>query len=468
MLRSQAARFHSLILAIDMALSASVFAGALTHPHFRDLARMIEPGAGPLVVALVGTFALPILFDWFGLYTSQRREQWSHLLGRIGLAAVVSTVMLGAALMATRVPLPLEFALYCGAGQLAVVGGLRLAIVAALRLVRRQGRNYRNVLVIGSGRRAVQLRDTLDANRGWGLRIIGFVDDCDEPADPRLIGAPLFKLIDVPRVIRNHVVDEIVVACPRSMLDQITPLMSLCAEVGVHVTLMADLFTDFLPSPRNTSLGDVPALSFATVRHSRAQLGAKRLIDILVSFAFLVLTAPVLAIAAALIKLDSAGPVFFRQQRCGLYGRTFTMLKLRTMYEDAEARRAEIEHLNEQDGPVFKIANDPRVTRVGRFLRRYSVDELPQLWNVLLGHMSLVGPRPPIPGEVDQYRLSQRRRLSMRPGITCLWQVQGRNAIGFDEWVRLDLEYIDQWSLAEDLRILARTVPVVLGGRGAS
>jgi lipopolysaccharide/colanic/teichoic acid biosynthesis glycosyltransferase len=144
------------------------------------------------------------------------------------------------------------------------------------------------------------------------------------------------------------------------------------------------------------------------------------------------------------------------------------MLKLRTMHMDAEAKRAMIEHLNEQQGPVFKITNDPRVTRVGRFLRRYSVDELPQLWNVLKGNMSLVGPRPPIPGEVDQYRLAQRRRLSMRPGLTCLWQVQGRNGIGFEEWVRLDLEYIDQWSLAKDLRILARTVPVVLRGKGAS
>jgi len=468
MLRSQAARFHSLILAIDIGLSASVFAAVLSRPEFWSSIRTEQPGMGLLAVALTGALSLPILFDWVGLYTSQRRTHLSEILGRMAVAAVVSTTLLGAMMLITRAPLPLEFALFCGGLQLAVVGGLRLAIFGGLRLLRRRGRNYRNVLVIGSGRRAAQLQQTLEANRGWGMRVLGFVDDCEEPADACLRGVQMFKLADVPRVVREHVVDEVVIACPRSMLEQITPLIGLCAEVGVHVTLLADLFTDYLPNPSATTVGEVPALSFATVRHSRAQLGIKRLIDVTASFTLLVATAPLLAIAAVLIKLDSPGPVFFRQPRCGLYGRVFTMLKLRTMYVDAEARRTDLEHLNEQDGPVFKIANDPRVTRVGRFLRRYSVDELPQLWNVLVGNMSLVGPRPPIPGEVDQYRLSQRRRLSMRPGLTCLWQVGGRNQVGFEEWVRLDLEYIDRWSLAEDLRILARTVPVVLRGEGAS
>ncbi|MEB2345452.1 MAG: sugar transferase [Deltaproteobacteria bacterium] len=466
MLRSQAARLHTLILVIDMALSACLLAAVLSRPEFEAVIR--TPGLGLLGVVLAGTFSLPILFDWVGLYGSQRRTQLSELLGRMALAAVVSITAIGAMIVVTGSPLTLDFALLVGGLQLGVVGGLRLAIFGALRFVRRHGRNYRNVLVIGSGRRAAQLQQTLEANRSWGLRILGFVDDCDGPADPRLRDAQLFKLADVPSVVREHVVDEVVVACPRSMLEQITPLMGLCAEIGVQVTLLADLFTDFLPSPSATSLGEVPALSFATVRHNSTQLGVKRLIDVVVSFTALVASAPVLAVAAVLIRLDSPGPVFFRQSRCGLYGRVFTMLKLRTMYEDSEARKAELAHLNELDGPVFKIANDPRVTRVGRFLRRYSVDELPQLWNVLVGHMSLVGPRPPIPGEVDEYRLSQRRRLSMRPGLTCLWQVGGRNHIGFEEWVRLDLEYIDHWSLSEDLRILARTVPVVLRGEGAS
>ena len=160
--------------------------------------------------------------------------------------------------------------------------------------------------------------------------------------------------------------------------------------------------------------------------------------------------------------------MLFRQKRCGLNGRIFDVLKLRSMHLDAEKRRADLVALNEMDGPVFKIRNDPRITRVGRWLRRLSIDELPQLWNVVRGEMSLVGPRPPIPGEVDEYDVGQRRRLSMRPGITCLWQVAGRNTIGFAEWVQLDLEYIDRWSLLLDTKILLRTLPAVLKGTGAS
>jgi lipopolysaccharide/colanic/teichoic acid biosynthesis glycosyltransferase len=173
------------------------------------------------------------------------------------------------------------------------------------------------------------------------------------------------------------------------------------------------------------------------------------------------------AFAAVLIRLDSSGPVFFRQKRCGLHGRGFHLLKLRTMCADAEERRQELLHLNEVDGPVFKIRDDPRITRVGRLLRRTSVDEFPQFWNVLIGNMSLVGPRPPLPAEVNEYATFQRRRISVRPGITCLWQVSGRNEIAFDDWVKLDLEYIDSWSLTKDFEILAKTVPAVLFATGS-
>jgi lipopolysaccharide/colanic/teichoic acid biosynthesis glycosyltransferase len=171
---------------------------------------------------------------------------------------------------------------------------------------------------------------------------------------------------------------------------------------------------------------------------------------------------------AAVIRRDSAGPILFRQERAGLYGRRFEMLKFRTMRPDAEACQAELLHLNEMDGPVFKIREDPRVTRMGRALRRWSLDELPQLWNVFVGDMSLVGPRPPVPDEVAHYGDSERRRISMRPGITCLWQVNGRNGIGFEEWVKLDLEYIDSWSLSNDFKIMLKTIPAVFRGTGAS
>jgi len=196
-------------------------------------------------------------------------------------------------------------------------------------------------------------------------------------------------------------------------------------------------------------------------------LHVKRGIDILGASIGLVLASPVMLLAAIAIKLDSPGPVFFEQIRSGLYGRSFSMYKLRTMVRNAEARRDEIQHLNEMDGPVFKIRHDPRITRVGRLLRMFSIDELPQLWSVLSGEMSLVGPRPPIPAEVRLYETAERRRLSMRPGLTCLWQISGRNDVEFDEWIKLDLQYIDTWSLWNDVKIVLLTVPVVLGGGGS-
>jgi exopolysaccharide biosynthesis polyprenyl glycosylphosphotransferase len=250
------------------------------------------------------------------------------------------------------------------------------------------------------------------------------------------------------------------------MLADVMPIVALCTEAGVPVTLLSDLFGDDLPPPRVQRLGSLTALSYAPVHHNEFELWIKRVIDLVGIVALLAVTAPIISVAALAIRITSPGPVVFRQARCGLYGRRFEFLKLRTMYEDAEARRQELADLNEMDGPVFKITDDPRITPVGRFLRKWSIDELPQLWNVLRGDMSLVGPRPPLPDEVDQYATSDRRRLSMRPGITCLWQVSGRNEIGFANWVKLDLEYIDTWSLARDAEILLGTIPAVLRGSG--
>jgi exopolysaccharide biosynthesis polyprenyl glycosylphosphotransferase len=197
------------------------------------------------------------------------------------------------------------------------------------------------------------------------------------------------------------------------------------------------------------------------------QLFIKRGVDIIVSSTGLLVLSPLFLLVGFIIKLSSRGPVLFTQYRAGLNGRKFTLYKFRTMYNDAYKKLSDVEKLNEMDGPVFKIKNDPRVTPFGRFLRKFSIDELPQLYNVFIGHMSLVGPRPPLPKEVDQYELWQRRRLSMRPGLTCLWQIRGRNKVDFNQWMKLDLEYIDTWSLKLDFYILVKTVPVVLFGIGA-
>jgi lipopolysaccharide/colanic/teichoic acid biosynthesis glycosyltransferase len=210
------------------------------------------------------------------------------------------------------------------------------------------------------------------------------------------------------------------------------------------------------------------ALSFAPVHHGNAPLAAKRLIDVVGSSVGLLVLGPFIAAMALLVRATSPGPAFYRQLRCGVNGRPFTMWKLRTMCADAEQHKHELRDRNEMDGPVFKIREDPRMTRLGRHLRRWSLDELPQLWNVLRGDMSLVGPRPLPVEEIAGCEMWQRRRLSMAPGITCLWQVMGRNAISFDGWVKLDLEYVDGWSLANDFRILLATVPAVVRRKGAS
>ena len=212
----------------------------------------------------------------------------------------------------------------------------------------------------------------------------------------------------------------------------------------------------------------MPLLTFSTTPYSQLQLMLKRGLDVLPSAVLLVLGLPVVSLIALMVKISSGGGVLFRQTRCGLNGRSFTLYKFRTMVADAEERRRDLEHLNEMNGPVFKLRSDPRVTWLGRFLRKFSLDELPQLWNVLRGDMSLVGPRPPIPEEVAQYQRWQRRRLAMKPGLTCLWQISGRNQIDFDRWMELDLEYIDSWSPMLDFEILLKTIPVVLSGRGAS
>jgi exopolysaccharide biosynthesis polyprenyl glycosylphosphotransferase len=245
-------------------------------------------------------------------------------------------------------------------------------------------------------------------------------------------------------------------------------VIDTCETAGVPFALPASTFRFARAHPVEGHALMHGYVHYCGYEPKPTQMAIKRLIDIIASASAIWLLLPVCVVIAALIRLGSRGPIFFRQVRVGLHGRTFNMLKFRSMVVGAEAQRGALQSLNEQSGPVFKIARDPRVTRVGRFMRKFSIDELPQLINVLRGDMSLVGPRPPIPQEVDQYQPWQRRRLSVRPGLTCIWQVSGRNEITFDQWMRLDMRYIDHWSLKDDVGLILKTVPVVLGGRGAS
>lgn len=348
----------------------------------------------------------------------------------------------------------------------------KIALRLIARYVRSKGLNYRTILIVGTGRRATDLARMIEGHKYWGYKFLGFVSDGHHLpsgwAGYRLLGtvADLRRILEVGQTAEP--IDEIVFAVTRKKLDEMQPLFLMCEELGIRTRVAMNFFPNQVARVEIEELEGIPFLTFTTTPSNESQLAFKRLLDIVVSSVVLLLASPVVLVVALAIRLTSPGSVLFKQERIGLNGRIFTLYKFRTMIEDAHERRDEIAHLNEMTGPVFKAKDDPRVTTVGRFLRRFSLDELPQLWNVFKGDMSLVGPRPPIPEEVASYRRWHRRRLSMKPGLTCLWQISGRNNIDFDRWMKLDLQYIDNWSPSLDFKILLRTIPAVLSGRGAS
>ncbi len=467
MLQEHSERFGTLLQITDVVIAGTIFAAVLGLPTMLEAGAFDEAGMRLLALGLASAVAWPIAFQQLGLYLSQRMMRLHEILARVALAGGVATISHFATAFLVSAPVAPYFPLVCGLIQFTGLSAVRLGIHAGLRWMRRDGRNYRNVLIVGSGPRAAYVQKVIGWNPSWGLSVMGFIDSGQPPGGPAVITHQVFKLNEMPEILSDQVIDEVIVACPRSMLAEIIGVVDACAAAGVPITLLSDLFGDYLPSPRTTRFGSLPALSFAPVHHNLAKLAVKRLIDVAGASVLLVAAAPVLGVAALAIRFTSPGPILFRQVRCGLNGRQFVVHKLRTMYIDSEARKTELLSQNEMDGPVFKMKHDPRVTPVGYWLRRFSIDELPQIWDVLRGQMSLVGPRPSLPIEVVEYQTFERRRLSMRPGLTCLWQVSGRNEIGFDDWVRLDLEYIDTWSLRNDLKILFRTLPAVLGGSGS-
>jgi exopolysaccharide biosynthesis polyprenyl glycosylphosphotransferase len=344
----------------------------------------------------------------------------------------------------------------------------RVAVRLLSRWVRARGYNFRTVLLVGTGPKAAKLADFIEAHPHWGFNVLGYLDD----ENGGEIGRSnrwtcLGHIRDLEKILLTEVVDEVIFVIEKGKLGEYEEALLTTERHGVRSHVSLDIFPHVLARPVLEELDGVPLLTFTTTPSNPAQLVVKRAVDLALSLFLSLLTLPIQLLAALAIKITSRGPVFFRQVRCGLNGRHFTLLKFRTMEAGAEERLSEIAHLNEMSGPVFKAAHDPRLTFVGRVLRRLSIDELPQLWNVVVGDMSLVGPRPPLPEEVARYEPWQRRRLSMAPGLTCLWQVSGRSEVDFDRWMELDLKYIDTWSPILDLKILLKTVPAVLSGKGA-
>jgi exopolysaccharide biosynthesis polyprenyl glycosylphosphotransferase len=345
----------------------------------------------------------------------------------------------------------------------------RLMAGRVVGVIRREFAAPHFVMVVGTGARAVHLARGLEQSSEYGVRLRGFLSE--GPVAPEEIQLracyKVLPIADLPSILRQHVVDEVIFAVGSESLAELEEVFLMCDEEGVRTRVAVDFFPHVNSTVSLERFRETPLLTFSAAPYDEIRLLLKRATDIAIAAAGLVVLAPWMAAIAILIRLTSPGPAIFQQVRCGLNGRLFLFYKFRSMVKNAEELKKDLEHLNVRE-TAFKIPRDPRLTAIGRFLRKFSIDEWPQLWNVLRGDMSLVGPRPAVPGEVEQYKRWQRRRLRMRPGLTCLWAISGRDNVDFETWMKLDMQYIDNWSLALDWKILLRTIPRVLTGRGAN
>jgi exopolysaccharide biosynthesis polyprenyl glycosylphosphotransferase len=410
------------------------------------------------------------LFIVCGLYASKRLTRRRVEMGEVSKGTFLASAFLFLSSSIFHIGIVnSKFILLFWASSTCMLISARLAARSLLRVLRRRGRNSRFVLVVGTNPRAIGFVNEVKKCPELGYNIVGFVDDDWKGIEQ--FHATGHKrcctFSELADFLRQNVVDEVAIYLPlRSYYEHAAELISLCEQHGVAIRLDSQIFNLRIVQSR---LADLEDNSSVSTRKEIWPLVAKRAIDCLLSLLGLIMLLPIFLCAAILVKLTSRGPVFFRQTRVGLNKRHFKIYKFRTMVDNAEQIQEQFLSMNEMVGPAFKIKKDPRVTPVGRLLRKTSIDELPQLLNVLKGDMSLVGPRAM---SLRDYRLFeqdwQRRRFSVKPGITCLWQVNGRSSIPFEQWMELDMQYIDGWSLWLDFKILAQTVPAVLRGTGAA
>lgn len=473
MLKQQALAVYKALIAADLVTTIVSFAAAYwvrgTYFATSDLGGLYPfDRYAWLLLIILPTWA--VLLHVFNAYRSYRISSFIDELFSVGKTALTGGLLVGAIAFVSKAEYLSRIFIF----SFIVINMLFFWIERGLirmisSSVRKRGYNFRSVVIVGINDIARDIARRINNYQGWGLKLIGFI--ATDPGDPRVQenGVPVLgKLHELERIVGGQVVDEVIIAVPGAEMSHMTDTLLMLEEHGISARIVANIFPHVIAKMRIEELETVPLLTFSTAPSDMVALAVKRLFDIVVSATLLALCAPIMLGAAIAITVTSRGPILFRQKRSGLHGRVFTLYKFRSMYADAETRKKELEQFNEMGGPVFKMKDDPRVTPFGRFIRKTSLDEFPQFWNVLKGDMSIVGPRPPIPDEVAKYERWQRRRLSMRPGVTCLWQISGRNNIqDFNEWVNLDLQYIDTWSLALDLKIFLKTIPIVLLRKGA-
>jgi exopolysaccharide biosynthesis polyprenyl glycosylphosphotransferase len=460
------------ILVFSLGLTTILVASQHTTLSLTEfLALRIKLGNFVLFTALV--FAWHLILSMCGLYESKRlstrRSEAIDVVKAVTLAALC--LMFPSAFLAKRT-ITFTFLVLFWILSTTLVMTVRLVVRFLLGVMRRHGLNSHSMLILGTNARAIEFAARIESKPEFGYRALCFVDD-DWPGKAAFLETGRQVCCDfagLSEFLRRNVVDEVAIYLPlRSFYEHAAQVAALCELHGIIMRIHSDIFNLKIAKSCAEDFDGQPQFMATAKGQQGWPLLVKRVLDFCISLSLLALLAPIFLVTALLIRCTSPGPIFFGQKRVGLNKRQFVMYKFRTMIPNAEMAQEQLLTLNEMTGPVFKIKNDPRVTPIGRVLRKTSLDELPQLWNVLKGDMSLVGPRAM---SVRDYQLFsedwQRRRFSVRPGITCLWQVNGRNSIPFEQWMQMDIEYIDKWSLWLDVKILARTIPAVLKGSGAA
>lgn len=459
--------FADIVLALVSFYLAYVIRGYFM-PSFEELA----PIARYQWFLLFVIPAWSISFFYTGAYRLNYRTTLLRELLRVWAAIAISSLFLSSVVFVMK---SIYFSrLFLGVfiiNALVLTTAERIVMSRILMTIRRNPQNVRNVIIVGTGETAEKVASKIIAHNNWGLNFLGYVREGRAAPSPaglsRVPGRVLGTIDDMESIVRSNVVDEVIFVVSREKLENLEDIFLFLEDEGINARLVLNLFSHVIAKAHLEELEEVPLLTFTTIPTNEFALFVKRILDVVIASVSLVLLSPVFLSAAAAVRLTSRGPVVFSQKRCGLNGRVFMMHKFRSMYIDTDEMKKDLETHNEVGGPAFKMKRDPRITPVGRVLRKFSIDEFPQLWNVIKGDMSIVGPRPPIPEEVERYERWQRRRLSMKPGLTCIWQVSGRNNIRFQDWMKLDLHYIDNWSLWLDLKILFKTIPAVISGKGA-
>ncbi|MBI1880400.1 MAG: undecaprenyl-phosphate glucose phosphotransferase, partial [Chloroflexi bacterium] len=415
------------------------------------------------------TLLLILVYRQQGAYRLRRQISWFDEFYAIVNGTATGTIIMIVFIFLYRAAFySRAIFIYAGIFVILLLGLSRLIKVSLLRFLRRRGIGSERVVIVGAGEMARTVMRAVVANPECGFNVIGFLDDNPVKGETD-IGRfkALGSLANLADVLREQAIDEVIITLPWQYHRKIVSIMTHCERENIRARIVPDLFQMTISRMHVEDIAGVPMIGVKEVSISGLNQVVKRSIDLVGAGLVVVIGAPLMALVALAIKLESPGPVLFRQERVGRNGRRFTVYKFRSMIEGAEEQQAALQDLNEAEGPLFKIRDDPRMTRVGKWLRKLSLDELPQFYNVLRGEMSLIGPRPPLPAEVKQYQEWHKRRLEVSPGITGLSQISGRSTLSFDETALLDIYYIENWSLGLDTKIMLQTIPRVIFGNGA-